>query len=378
MEVVDNSDIVMVVWDGNSSAGKGGTGDVVEYARSLKKPLLWIHSESLSVLRENFPPEGFLDSQREALVALFKKNLGREMPLPPRVTVEQLQRDADDYAAHAAPQIRGAAAIFVILALVLVICGTLSGVFSSSSLRFGKTVGDVLDVINLLLFLFIFTANVSRILKNRQTNWLLCRFIAEFSRSTLATWDIPSQIAPIPKEAAPDFQHMIRSIAFSKIIDPAVSILSLHEVALRYVEERIRPQKQYYLEKSRGLAPQEKRNRIIFWTATILGGVFGLLVLMTSILQRSTGVQCDMLLSLLRAGVSILPTIATSVLSITFIHEIGRRLAHNQRMLELLDQFESQALHCTTFESLARIAERTERSLMGELLDWYYYNRYGR
>ena len=47
-------------------------------------------------------------------------------------------------------------------------------------------------------------------------------------------------------------------------------------------------------------------------------------------------------------------------------------------MVELLDQFESQALHCTTMESLARIAERTERTLMGELLDWYYYNRYDR
>jgi hypothetical protein len=32
--VVDNSDLLVAVWDGEPAAGKGGTADVVEYARS--------------------------------------------------------------------------------------------------------------------------------------------------------------------------------------------------------------------------------------------------------------------------------------------------------------------------------------------------------
>jgi hypothetical protein len=32
--VVDNSDVLIAVWDGNPAAGKGGTGDIVAYART--------------------------------------------------------------------------------------------------------------------------------------------------------------------------------------------------------------------------------------------------------------------------------------------------------------------------------------------------------
>lgn len=32
-KVVDSCDVLIAVWDGNEAAGKGGTGDIVEYAR---------------------------------------------------------------------------------------------------------------------------------------------------------------------------------------------------------------------------------------------------------------------------------------------------------------------------------------------------------
>ena len=380
MEVVDDSDLLLVVWDGNVAAGKGGTGDVVDYARSLRKPLIWIHSESLIVVRENFSTKLFMDSQWESLRALFEKNRLPEPPFPDSSLeiVRQLQGISDAYATQAAPQLRGMSSSFVALSLFLVVSGTISGLLCSSEIPFSKIAGGVLDAVNLLTFLLIFAATASRFLIKRQTNWLLCRFIAEFSRSVLATWEISCPIDPIPTESAPDFQHMIRSISFCKMVGRATSQGSVHEIASRYVEGRIRSQKNYYLEKSKGLEPQERRIRIIFWTATIAGGVSCTSVLLVSILQHTCGLHGDILLSVLRAGVSIFPSIATAALSITFIHELGRRLAHNRRMVELLDQFESQALHCTTMESLARIAERTERTLMGELLDWYYYNRYDR
>lgn len=42
-EVVKRSDIVLAVWDGEPAEGTGGTGDVVEYARAIGKPVtvLW-------------------------------------------------------------------------------------------------------------------------------------------------------------------------------------------------------------------------------------------------------------------------------------------------------------------------------------------------
>jgi hypothetical protein len=40
--IVDNSDLLFAVWDGAPSHGRGGTADIVDYARSHCKPVVYI------------------------------------------------------------------------------------------------------------------------------------------------------------------------------------------------------------------------------------------------------------------------------------------------------------------------------------------------
>ncbi|WP_171471170.1 hypothetical protein [Frigoriglobus tundricola] len=47
--VVDHCDLLVTLWNGKQAAGKGGTGDVVEYARSLGRPLIHVHPGLLEV-----------------------------------------------------------------------------------------------------------------------------------------------------------------------------------------------------------------------------------------------------------------------------------------------------------------------------------------
>lgn len=47
--VVDHCDLLVTLWNGKAAAGKGGTGDVVEYARSLGRPLIHVHPDLLEV-----------------------------------------------------------------------------------------------------------------------------------------------------------------------------------------------------------------------------------------------------------------------------------------------------------------------------------------
>jgi hypothetical protein len=47
--VVDHCDLLVTLWNGKAAAGKGGTGDIVEYARSLGRPLIHIHPDLLEV-----------------------------------------------------------------------------------------------------------------------------------------------------------------------------------------------------------------------------------------------------------------------------------------------------------------------------------------
>jgi hypothetical protein len=53
-ETVSGADVLMAVWDGQPARGKGGTAEVVEYARALGKPLILINPATLETQRENW------------------------------------------------------------------------------------------------------------------------------------------------------------------------------------------------------------------------------------------------------------------------------------------------------------------------------------
>lgn len=47
--VVDNSDILMVIWDGKEAKGVGGTAHIYRYAESQNKVIIYINSNTLKV-----------------------------------------------------------------------------------------------------------------------------------------------------------------------------------------------------------------------------------------------------------------------------------------------------------------------------------------
>ena len=44
--VVDHCDVLLVLWDGQPSRGRGGTAEIVAYARQLGRSLVWIPIEA--------------------------------------------------------------------------------------------------------------------------------------------------------------------------------------------------------------------------------------------------------------------------------------------------------------------------------------------
>jgi hypothetical protein len=43
--IVDQCDVLIALWDGEEASGKGGTQEIVQYARDTKCPLVWIHTK---------------------------------------------------------------------------------------------------------------------------------------------------------------------------------------------------------------------------------------------------------------------------------------------------------------------------------------------
>ncbi len=49
--IVDQCDLIMAVWDGEKADGKGGTGDVVQYAHEISRTVTYIDPISRAVNR---------------------------------------------------------------------------------------------------------------------------------------------------------------------------------------------------------------------------------------------------------------------------------------------------------------------------------------
>ncbi len=54
-EVVDQSDLLIALWNGKEANGIGGTGDIMKYAKENKKSILYINTKTFNV-------EGFLSN----------------------------------------------------------------------------------------------------------------------------------------------------------------------------------------------------------------------------------------------------------------------------------------------------------------------------
>jgi hypothetical protein len=53
METVNHSDLLVTFWDGEPSRGRGGTAEIVAYARELGRRLIIVDARTLAVRREN-------------------------------------------------------------------------------------------------------------------------------------------------------------------------------------------------------------------------------------------------------------------------------------------------------------------------------------
>ena len=51
--IVDNSDVMIAIWNGKPAQGPGGTADIVEYARMNRKSIIVFDTEELKVKEIN-------------------------------------------------------------------------------------------------------------------------------------------------------------------------------------------------------------------------------------------------------------------------------------------------------------------------------------
>ncbi len=113
-ETVQQSQMLLALWDGKPSQGLGGTEEIFTYAKNQGRPVVWIHSVTGEVQHFNQEKESFSDPELDFLNGLPDSGAKPEIKTPFDLAQAWFWK-IDDNASHAAPQLRRLAAIPILV-----------------------------------------------------------------------------------------------------------------------------------------------------------------------------------------------------------------------------------------------------------------------
>lgn len=363
-EIVEACDVLIAVWDGQPARGKGGTADVVAYAREFGKPLIWVDAHSGEVRRERW--ERILHEDREVaflnrLPAASAEASASSNPFDAPPAVARLLQKADFAASRGAPKFRLLIASTVLLhvAATLVAAGALAFDLHWTALPWLK----LLCVTGALA-----VAIALRQLRSQHL-WVRCRLAAEVSRSALATWGLPRAVTLLESLDAPELEGLIRSLQVLHGRSLAKKAIPLATFKERYLEGRIDDQLSYYERRLARALPQLTRLRWGFSAATLLAIVC----------TAAYAIDHTWHAGWLKGGPEYLvyyflpislPVIAAALMSLISINDLHRRVARYREMQHLLKDARKQLKFAQSWHGVERIVHRTERALLQEVTEW--------
>jgi len=363
METVNGADVLLAVWDGQPARGKGGTADVVDYAKSLGKPFLIIDAITLEVRRHNFDRLDRTDKTLANLNKLPAKSAGwGENPFKAPSHIFAFQQKCDFAASHGAPQFRR----LIVLTVVLHVIATL---IAAAGLSFDLHFTAIPWLKLLCLAGALGVALVLRHHHHSHHSWVRCRLAAEFCRSSLATWGLP-RAAPLFEDLdLPGVRGLTRSLHILHSRSANAQPVPMDEFRRIYLEKRIDDQLTYYRRQEARALPLFSRLKMGFWIATILAMACTLAyaVCHTGHFEVPAWMQTSLFYFL---PIS-LPVIAASFISLISINDLQRRVARFREMQLMLEDSRKRVTFCQTWNSLERIVLKTERALLQEVLEWH-------
>lgn len=350
VRIVDLADIVIAVWDGNPSAGLGGTGDVVAYSRALSKPLQWLN-----------PATG--DVVIEQLEHLPVTGTSVRWNGDPYQTVEKHFHDLDENASLRAPRVRHLIQLMVLLHLTASAAGLIALALNITGLPgYG---------IALLEVAVLGTAFVLITMQHRKhLEWTKARIEAEVCRSFLATWPMRARITRYPKLSIPGFERLMRNLHLLQQMDrtPAPP---LETASNEYLGSRIQDQIEYFRRRSKEAQRAYRRLRGLAMTSTAAAGLLAAgHFALTLVHVESPLLPLAELMSL------VLPLVSAALFSLILTQEHSRRASRYTEMVRMLEEAARQLKAVRTWNGLTRIATDTEEQLLNEAVEWHSFRRF--
>ena len=358
IETVQQSQLLLALWDGEPSQGLGGTADMVHFAKEQERPVIWIHSVTCAVQDFNAGPEILNDPEMRFLNQLPGPAVELAAGFPHDLACAWFVK-MDENASRVAPQFRRMAAIPIF-------CTAAAAVLS------GKTAYTGSSVIWLWMgtALGIMAASLPTVMRlsRRQVAWTRMRTAAEICRSCLALWRTPALYEVVGPEVVPDLAGMLTSLNFLKMSDRPGRENNLEEFKRLYRSERVQHQIAYFSRHAEHAAAWARRYRIVTWASIILAaGLDFWLLLNAHGLDHSISARLKPELAL---SVALFFQIATVAGSLVVVNDYVRRRDRYRELHRMLVQWDKQLDLSETWHIVLRIATTVEKALLAELIEW--------
>jgi hypothetical protein len=362
METVNDSDVLIALWDGLAARGKGGTAEVVEYATALGKPVLIIDASTFVVRKINWRT---LDLHDDSLYELNR------LPDPVEHTAEDAKalrsinlfmQKCDAAATLRAPQFRRLIASTVMLHV-------LATVMAAAALAYEMHAAALPWIKLVCLLGALAVALELRRRGHSNSSWVRCRLAAEFCRSAIATWGLP-RAAPLFQDLnLPVVRGLTRSLHILHSRSTLANPMSITDFKQNYLTRRIDDQIAYYQRQEGRALPQFTKLKVGFWVTTILAIAC---TLAYAVAQTWHFELAEWLISSVFHFLPItLPVIAAAFISLISINDLQRRVARYREMKFMLMDSRNQVKFAETWNSLERVVLQTERALLQEVLEWH-------
>jgi len=359
---VQQSQLMIALWDGEPSRGMGGTQEIVAFAKKMGRPVVWFHSVTGTMQVFNKPALQKLlqlhDPELDFLNSLPDSGVMLSTDSPAELARAWFQK-IDKNASRLAPQVRRLASIPIVYTAA-------AAFFSGAALQMPHAetwlaIGTALGVTAAAL-------PVALRLSQRQARWARSRTAAEVCRSILALWSMPVVDEVIGPEIIPELASMLMSLKLLKALDGARNGISIDEFKERYRRERVSDQLEHFSQHAMQSAHEARRYRVVTWICTglailIAAGLF----LITAEFKNAYLLSGKRWLTVAVTALFQLATISGAML---IVKDCKRRQQRYRELHGWLKEWDTELDALRTWPTVLKVVCRVERALLVELLEW--------
>jgi hypothetical protein len=373
VRTVDECDLLLAVWNGEPAAGRGGTGEIVAYARTQEKPVWCIDSATGALVEER--PEAIPEAVAPP------KHPSKSPPSRAESTVASTNRttaqipdgravlDATfQFHTRAAKGLRPRA---VNLNLSLVLLHQISAGITLTALLWHDQawLQDPSAWIKTALLVGAFV--LPWFFKRAHGDWLNHRMHAEICRSARTVWELPNPEDIYPALRLPVAERIQRSILLLKLLTPSADAAAvLDDARNTYDRQRLAGQLDYFQANAAAAARQQ------FWL-TRLGAACTFTAIFLGFAPMFGLWSGDAVFAMpLRNLGLVLPLVTTALLSSVAARDLNRRAARYGELAAFLRRARTQLQNARTWRRLTRVVIDVERTLLLEIWEWYSLARF--